>query len=364
MGTTERQNEEIARRLYAALDDHDQAAFMDIVADEIAVNGGRVVSNEALWQNFLEEFIAPFPDFSEHVEHVIAEDDWVAVRWRYAGTHKTGELLGIPPTGKAVEGTGNTHLRIEDGEIVEMLVEYDRNAIFRTLDVLPESMYEMKLHRQLLDVLFRILRHNIRNDLNTITGLAQLIADEQAPGPEYAERIQATAESLMATAEKARDLEQSVVTVRRREPLNVPELVGTVLADQRQRYPDAELMVSLGLDDGAITSNRALLSVVLEEAIENAVIHTEKPNPTIELAVRPADPEEYAVTVAVADNGPGIPDHELEPLESEGEDPLTHGSGIGLWVIKWGVEQLDGEVEFADNDPRGSVVRVHLPDRE
>lgn len=363
MGQTERKNKEIARQFYSALDNHDKEAFLNVVADEIVVNDGVVVSDEKLWENFVEDFVSPFPDFSESVEHIIAEDDMVAVRWRFTGTHETGELLGIPPTGNEVEGTGNTHLRIDD-EIVEMWIEFDRNAVFRTIDVLPESMYEMKIHRQLLEVMFRVLRHNLRNDLTTITGLAELIAAEEDPAPAYAERIQKTANALLTTAEKAHDLEQSVVNVRRTESVDVSEVVGTVLADQRQQHPAAGMTVSLDVDDGEITSNRSLLSVVLEEAIENAVIHADTPDPRIEVEVRSADEERYAVTVAVADDGPGISDHELEPLAREGEDPLTHGSGIGLWVIKWGVEQLDGEVEFAENDPRGSVVMFHLADME
>lgn len=365
MGQTELENKEIARKFYSALDNHDRDTFNDVVADELVVDEGEVViTREELWENFVDSFVAPFPDFSESIDHVFAEDDMVAVRWRYTGSHEEGELLGIPPTGKEVEGTGNTHLRIANDEIVQMWVEYDRNSIFRTLDVLPESMYEMKIHRQLLEVMFRVLRHNLRNDLNAITGQAELIAAEEVPGPAYAERIQETAESLLTTAEKARDLEQSVVNVRRRESVDVPEVVGTVLAEQRKRHQAAEITVSLQVQNAEIKSNESLLSVVLEETIENAVIHADTSDPRIEVAVDSGDQEGYAVTITVSDNGPGIPDHELEPLIREREDPLTHGSGIGLWIIKWGIEQLDGEVEFTENQPSGSIIRFRLLDME
>lgn len=57
-----------------------------------------------------------------------------------------------------------------------------------------------------------------------------------------------------------------------------------------------------------------------------------------------------------------IPDHERKPIARGSEDPLDHGSGIGLWAIKWGVEQLDGEVEFTENGTPGSVVKLYLGD--
>lgn len=358
MGTQEQENKEIVRNFYTALDTHDKDLHFDVLADEIETYDGEVFTSEEHWETFRDEYIAPFPDFSEHVEHIIAEDDMVAANWRFTGTHESGELLGVPPTGNEVEGTGNTLFRVEDGEITAVWSEFDRNAILQAIGVLPESIYEMKLHRQLLEVMFRVLRHNLRNELSTISGLAELIADEEVPAPAYAERIQNAADDLLATSEKARDLERSVVNVRRQEVVNVSEVIGTVLVEKRQEHPTAELTVALPGADVQITANKALLSVVLEEAIENAAVHADTSDPRIDVEVSQAG---EGATVTVADNGPGIPDHELEPLDREREDPLTHGSGIGLWLIKWGVEQLDGEVEIVENEPRGTVVRLHFP---
>jgi steroid delta-isomerase-like uncharacterized protein len=52
------------------------------------------------------------------VDLVIAEDDLVAVRTTTSGTH-TGELLGLPASGRRVEVTGIDLVRIEDGLIAE-----------------------------------------------------------------------------------------------------------------------------------------------------------------------------------------------------------------------------------------------------
>lgn len=65
------------------------------------------------------------------------------------------------------------------------------------------------------------------------------------------------------------------------------------------------------------------------------------------------DGPEPRVEVGVADDGPGIPDHERAVLEDGRETPLEHGSGLGLWIVVW---KSGGAVEFEPNDPEGTVV--------
>lgn len=65
--------------------------------------------------------------------------------------------------------------------------------------------------------------------------------------------------------------------------------------------------------------------------------------------------------VVIVDNGPGLPDSEREVLEAGEETPLTHGSGIGLWLVYWTVTYAGGEVTIEDRSPRGTRVTVTLP---
>ena len=57
-------------------------------------------------------------------EHLVAEGDWVAVRWTMRGTH-TGEFVhptwgSAPASGMPVALTYLDHYRIADGQIVEV----------------------------------------------------------------------------------------------------------------------------------------------------------------------------------------------------------------------------------------------------
>jgi signal transduction histidine kinase len=68
---------------------------------------------------------------------------------------------------------------------------------------------------------------------------------------------------------------------------------------------------------------------------------------------------ETGVVIEIEDDGPGIPESELDPLAAGGETQLVHGSGAGLWIVDRVVRYSGGTVEF-DSSESGTVVRLIL----
>ena len=66
------------------------------------------------------------------IEDMVAEEDKVAVRWTWRGTH-TGEFWGIAPTRKQVTMTGISIIRIVGGKIVEEWGESDNLGFMQQL---------------------------------------------------------------------------------------------------------------------------------------------------------------------------------------------------------------------------------------
>jgi steroid delta-isomerase-like uncharacterized protein len=79
---------------------------------------------------------AAFPDLRFTVDAIVAEGDTVAVRLTAVGTHR-GELLGIPPTGKAVRVAVMETYRIADGRIAEQWVVMDALGMMQQLGAIP-----------------------------------------------------------------------------------------------------------------------------------------------------------------------------------------------------------------------------------
>lgn len=80
-----------------------------------------------------------FPDLHLTANQVIADGDYVAVRWTARGTHK-GDLFGIAPTGKETTVTGITMDRWADGKLAESWTNWDTLGLLQQLGAVPAAM--------------------------------------------------------------------------------------------------------------------------------------------------------------------------------------------------------------------------------
>ena len=88
-------------------------------------------------KQFVVMFRSAFPDIAHTIEDQVAEGDKVVTRLRAHATH-TGDLMGIPPTGKGVTIEGISIWQIADGKIEECWFNYDALGLMRQLGVIPE----------------------------------------------------------------------------------------------------------------------------------------------------------------------------------------------------------------------------------
>ncbi len=91
-----------------------------IVAGDVRFRGslGRAVLGRAGLVDYMKYVQAAFPDFHNTVEDLIAEDDRVAARLLYTGTHR-GEIFGIAATGRRIRYAGVGIFQISGGIITD-----------------------------------------------------------------------------------------------------------------------------------------------------------------------------------------------------------------------------------------------------
>jgi PAS domain S-box-containing protein len=220
---------------------------------------------------------------------------------------------------------------------------------------------DQKTRERRLQVLNRVLRHNLRNEMNVVIGNADMIASDGADRDDVERRareIVATASDVADMGERVRQLERALdrtgVGV-----VDVTELVRETLDPYRDRD---DVAVETDLPASLRVAAGDLLGVALDDIVENALDHHDGDRPSVAVSACEVD---GWVEVSVADDGPGIPDEEVAVLDDDEEiTQLTHGSGLGLWLVDWLVTSLGGEVRFETNDPRGTVVTLRLPAAE
>jgi len=223
--------------------------------------------------------------------------------------------------------------------------------VFRDVTASVEREQDLDILKQ---VLTRVLRHNLRNDVTAIHGFAQSIADNAEDGAgEKAERIVRLTEKLTATSETARRIED-VIDADGPAEFDPRAEVESAVADVRSEHPEAT--VEWDVPEGLAVLANPEFPAALAEVLENAVVHSDE-MPHVEIG---GERSGRWVDLTIADDGPGIPDYELETIAQGEETALVHGSGAGLWLIQTAVEDSNGDVRFESGDD-GTTVRIRVP---
>lgn len=130
-------NKALARRAYDAFNQGNLAGFYELFTPDFVLhNASMTIQGLEAYKQWLSMYLAAFPDARLTVEDMIAEGDRVVVRQTFRGTH-TGELMGIPPTGKQVSSTGIVITRAANGKAVEQWTNYDDLGLLQQLGVVP-----------------------------------------------------------------------------------------------------------------------------------------------------------------------------------------------------------------------------------
>lgn len=229
-------------------------------------------------------------------------------------------------------------------------------------DVAERKERERRVERQRdqLEILNRLIRHDIKNDMTVVVGLTEMLRDEV---PEElrddVDRVLGTGQHTLEMTEVARVL---VEIIRTGGELGVeatslaPALLEEV-HNARRSFPAATFEV----DDPPkvkVQANR-LLGAVFRNVLNNAVQHNDKDAPHVHVATTVGD---ETVTVWIADNGPGFPDSLKETLfERKGTGLTGEEESMGLYLVGTLVEQCGGTIRVKDNEPEGAVVEIELP---
>lgn len=301
-----------------------------------------------------------FPDLgvvalSGHEDQEIVRGMLVAGASGYVLKDSDGDEI-LTAVSRAAVGGGLLSSEVTPHVIEELTEALDRERQrTRELEVAQEALVERSARRQ---ELVARLSHELRTPVTVILGVAQTLAEVDAP-PEQSDEL------LARLVTRARDLAQLLerfelaVDAGMTERVDVVEVAHQVAArDERVR-----VAVTHAGESPHANLNRGVATRVLEELVDNA-LRFSATDTSVEVR---AGVVLDTIEIRVLDQGPGIDVHDHErifgPLEQleELNVRVHQGAGMGLALARTAARAMGGDVVVEASDVSGSTFLWTIP---
>ena len=226
-------------------------------------------------------------------------------------------------------------------------------------DEAQEAQVRIETER-LRNSLLSSVSHDLRTPLATITGAASTILES---GSELdAQTRQELLESVREEADRLNRLVQNLLEMTRvesgalqlrREWHPLEEVIGAALSRVGKQLGDRRVDTSVPPDLPLVPIDDVLIEQVLVNLLDNAVKYTPRSSPIRIMATA----TDRAVTVEIADRGPGLPRGEEDKVFEKFYRGLPvggRGAGLGLAICQ-GIVKAHGGHIWAQNLPEGGV---------
>jgi PAS domain S-box-containing protein len=215
------------------------------------------------------------------------------------------------------------------------------------------------------DLLQKILRHNLRNELNVILGNLSMIKEETGESDATRE-IKRSATHLIELSESAHRIEAHLEGASFAPgEIDIESLLNEEIATVSDRHEDVAFEPSIDSCVSVLAPDS--ISIAIRELLENAAKHAPEGSSPVrvttetETQVRPPEgTDRDVVTIHVEDRNPPISDMELTRLLGKQESAVQHGTGLGLWLVHWMVTMSGGVIAHEHVDPTGNRVSITL----
>lgn len=226
--------------------------------------------------------------------------------------------------------------------------------------------------------LLAMLSHDIRNPLNALMGVVDLLAMT-----ELTDQQQRLVRILKSSSESMLSLLRQVLELSRAEsgsftltetPFSLKELIGGVVATFEARAEAKGLQVEISLDESVppqILGDPVALRQIIANLVDNAIKFTEHGSIAITVVTKERAADSVTLEVAVADSGVGIPAEMVERIFNEFTQASYEtamrfgGTGLGLSITRKLLSMYGSHVDVVSTPGEGSTfsfrIRLSLP---
>ena len=243
---------------------------------------------------------------------------------------------------------------------MEILASHAATAIsnIRSRERLERARQDIETKKEMIELYDRLLRHDLGNDLQVITGFSEALVDmiEDDDRAHYAERIHEAARSSSDLIQRVGDLVSTLEGEEEPEPRDLASILERTVSEVRTGYDDITVEFDPAEFEYTVYAGE-LLGSVFTNLLSNAVVHNEEPVTVRTYVEETAD----GIVVGFADDGEGVdPSIRDELFEMGRKGPDSGGSGFGLGFVRALTESYGGDVTVRESDRGGADFRVRL----
>jgi Osmosensitive K+ channel histidine kinase len=149
------------------------------------------------------------------------------------------------------------------------------------------------------------------------------------------------------------------------ESVDIVKLIDQLVERLRGKFPEVTFSYSYDKSISNIMADRTGLTSITLNLLENAVKYSPTP---ADIKVKLNQKGNY-LFLDFADQGYGITEKEKKKIfrkfyRTGSEDTRsTKGTGLGLYIVKEIVEAHKGTITIKDNEPKGSIFKIKLPQK-
>ncbi len=225
------------------------------------------------------------------------------------------------------------------------------SGILEEKEKLAEQYKATKDLQEVMGILNRMLRHDVKNKLQIIIGYVEAYMVKRDDS--YLQRVIEAVDEINKYLDKIREIDRALSAGNEPlKPINVRKVV-------------EEVLKSYDIPANVQGSGIALADDVLYSVIDNIVNNAIKHGKTDRIDIY-IDRIEDEIEIRIIDYGVGIPPEAKKKIFEGYNLSLKEKTGLGLYIVKKVLERYGGRVWVEDTKPRGAtfVIRLKAPSKK
>jgi len=213
------------------------------------------------------------------------------------------------------------------------------------------------------------LSHDLRGGLNGVLLMIEVLRRDLVKEPKFSESLEDLDVMRRSILETVGTMDRFLHAERFRKgkvqvrpgKIDVKRLVNEVTTHFSYLAKDKKLALAHEVEDGvAITSDKELVTVILQNLVANAVKYSSQGEVRIKVGCNGGD----LCRISVIDQGPGISEEKLTELFTSFTRGETHGqpgTGLGLSIARQAADLLKAKLWAESKLGQGSAFHLELP---